>query len=69
MKKWFKNNRLFFIGAILGAVAGYMYWKFVGCSSGTCAITSKPVNSSLYGALMGALLLSMFKKTNKVVKE
>ncbi|MEO5998239.1 MAG: DUF6132 family protein [Chitinophagaceae bacterium] len=68
MKKWFKNNMLFFIGAILGAVGGYMYWKFVGCSSGSCAITSKPVNSTLYGAFMGALLLSMFKKTNKAVK-
>lgn len=69
MKKWFNNNKLYFIGAISGAVGGYMYWKFIGCSSGTCAITSKPVNSSLYGALMGALLISIFKKDNKAVKE
>jgi hypothetical protein len=68
MKKWFDNHKFYFIGAILGAV-GYIYWKYVGCSSGTCAITSKSVNSSLYGALMGSLLLSMFKKENKAVKE
>lgn len=65
MKKWFKNNLLYFIGAAAGAVAGYIYWQQVGCSSGTCAITSKPLNSTLYGALMGALLLGMFKKENK----
>ena len=52
-------------GIIAGAIAGYLYWKFVGCSSGSCAITSKPLNSSLYGALMGGLLFSLFKKERK----
>lgn len=65
MKKWFKNNLLYFIGAAMGAVAGYIYWQQVGCTSGTCLITSKPLNSTLYGALMGALLLGMFKKDGK----
>jgi hypothetical protein len=50
------------IGLILGAIAGFLYWKLIGCASGTCMITSKPLNSSLYGALMGYLVLSMFKK-------
>jgi len=67
MKKWFNKNKLYIIGAIFGAIAGYMYWNFVGCSSGTCMITSKPVNSTLYGALMGALLLGLFKKENKSI--
>jgi uncharacterized membrane protein YeaQ/YmgE (transglycosylase-associated protein family) len=65
MKKWFNNNMLYILGAVAGAIAGYFYWQQVGCSSGTCAITSKPINSTLYGALMGALLLGMFKKENK----
>jgi len=51
-------------GIALGAVAGYAYYHFVGCASGTCAITSNPVNSTLYGALMGALLLNTFEKDN-----
>mgnify|MGYP003379142610 CR=1 FL=1 len=37
-----------------------MYYSLVGCASGSCAITSSPVNSSLYGALMGGLLANSF---------
>ena len=62
MKSFVKQYKLELIGVILGATAGYIYWKFVGCASGTCMITSKPLNSSLYGAVMGYLLLGMFKK-------
>lgn len=60
--KWITNNKLYLIGAVLGAIAGYFYWQEKGCASGTCAITSKPLNSTLYGALLGALLLGIFKK-------
>ena len=52
------------IGIALGAMGGYLYYYFVGCASGTCAITSQPVNSALYGALMGGLLFNMFDKKN-----
>lgn len=62
MKKLFSNNLLYIIGTVVGAVAGYLYWQQVGCASDTCAITSKPFNSALYGAVMGALLFIMFKK-------
>lgn len=50
------------IGVIAGALAGYFYWQQIGCASGTCAITSSPINSSLYGALMGGLFVNIFKK-------
>jgi hypothetical protein len=56
--------KLTFLGIFAGAVGGYLYYRFVGCSSGTCPITSKPLNSTLYGAMMGGLLFSSFKKTN-----
>ena len=71
MKKWFKNNALYLIGALVGAIAGYIYWQQIGCASGTCMITSKPINSTLYGAIMGSLLFGMFKKENtkKIIKE
>lgn len=53
------------IGIILGAISGYLYFYFVGCASGSCAITSKPVNSTLYGGLMGGLLFNIFVKEEK----
>jgi hypothetical protein len=48
------------LGILAGAALGFSYWYFVGCNSGTCAITSSPVNSSIYGAVMGGLVLNMF---------
>ncbi|MFA6060133.1 MAG: DUF6132 family protein [Taibaiella sp.] len=65
MKKFFKAHWLSMAGMVAGALAGYFYWKFVGCSSGSCAITSRPLNSSIYGAVMGGLLFSIFKKNKK----
>ena len=65
MKKWIIKNKLLFIGAALGAIAGYLYWKYVGCLTGTCAITSNPVRSTFYFAILGALLFSLFKKDQK----
>lgn len=62
MKKFIKNNYLYLLGALAGAVGGFLYWKFVGCSTGTCMITSSPVRSTLYFALMGALFFGIFKK-------
>lgn len=49
-------------GIILGALSGFLYWNFIGCNSGSCAITSNPYNSAIYGSVMGALVFSMFKK-------
>ncbi len=62
MKAWIKNNYLYLLGAFFGAIAGYLYWQEIGCLSGTCSITSKPLNSTLYGTLMGASLFGLFKK-------
>lgn len=44
------------MGVAIGGLLGYLYYKFIGCATGTCPITSKPLNSILYGALMGFLL-------------
>lgn len=60
-----KKNLLIFVGITIGAIAGYLYWKYVGCLSGTCAITSNPTNSTIYGSAMGGLLFSMFKSQQK----
>ena len=57
--------RLTLFGIISGALAGYLYYSFVGCASGTCIITSRPLNSTLYGALMGGLFFNMFRKNEQ----
>ncbi|NQT96420.1 MAG: hypothetical protein HQ562_01630 [Candidatus Marinimicrobia bacterium] len=49
-------------GVIVGAVLGYSYYYFIGCKTGTCAITGHPLNSTLYGAVMGLLLTFTSKK-------
>ena len=62
IRLWVVKNRDYFYGAIIGAIAGFFYWKFVGCSSGHCMISSKPLNSMIYFGVSGALLASAFKK-------
>jgi phage shock protein E len=52
-------------GIITGAMGGYLYYYFIGCADGTCMITSRPLNSTLYGAVLGGLLFSMFQKEKK----
>jgi hypothetical protein len=65
MKQFLKNNMLALIGGVAGGIGGYLYYYYVGCMSGGCPITSSPIMSVLWGALMGGLLLSMFKKEKK----
>ena len=62
------KHKLTMIGILIGALGGYLYYHYIGCASGTCMITSKPFNSTLYGALMGGLLFNIFetKKTSKI---
>lgn len=57
--------KLGIIGVFIGGILGFAYYYYIGCSTGTCAITSKPLNSTLYGMLMGYLLFSIFDKTKK----
>ena len=47
------------IGPVAGAVLGFAYYKFIGCSSGACPITSNPWISTLYGAVMGFMVANM----------
>lgn len=44
------------VGLIVGAIGGYIYYLTVGCASGTCAITSSPWLSTLWGGAMGYLI-------------
>lgn len=56
------------IGTILGATGGYLYYLKVGCSTGTCPITSNPYISVLWGAAIGYLAAGIIKPNKKKEK-
>jgi hypothetical protein len=58
---WYKRG----IAAIIGGAAGYAYYYYVGCASGTCPISSNPYISTVYGMVMGMLFVSKPKKELK----
>lgn len=50
-------------GVIVGGIAGFLYYYFVGCASGSCGITSNPFTSVLFGGVMGLFLVNRPCKT------
>ena len=56
MKGLFQTKRIQIIFLLIGAVGGFLYWRFVGCTSGTCAIKSVWYWTTLWGAAMGYLV-------------
>lgn len=69
MKQFVLKHWLKIVGILVGALGGYIYYRLVGCSTGSCPITSNPYRMSIYGALMGFLLFDMFKKNPTEKKE
>ena len=64
MKNWITRNKWTIAGIGSGALIGYLYYLFIGCSNGSCVISSKPLNSIIYFSVTGALFSNLFK-TNK----
>jgi hypothetical protein len=54
------------ISGILGAGLGYLIYKFIGCRSGSCPITSNPYASMVWGVLFIIVIASNFAE--KIVK-
>ena len=53
------------IGAVIGAVSGFLYYYFVGCKTGNCPIQSNPYYMVLYGVFFGIVLFYKNKNSNK----
>jgi len=66
LQKLVKKNIIRIILVVIGAIGGFLYWKFIGCKSGTCLIKSVWYYSTLYGMVFGYLIadiiLSFIKK-------
>lgn len=62
---YFKRYLWWIVGALSGMLAGFLYWRFVGCSSGSCPITSNPYMSMFWFGLIGLLLVPSKKKGGK----
>jgi xanthine/uracil permease len=43
------------IPVVIGGAGGYLFYRFVGCKTGACPITSNPWLSTIYGAVLGFL--------------
>lgn len=46
------------VAVFIGGLAGFLYYHFVGCTSGECAITGNPYMSTFYGALIGLFVVN-----------
>lgn len=60
MKKFFKSWSFWrpFLAILIGGITGFLYYHFVGCTSGKCAITSNPYMSIIWGGLLGLFIVS-----------
>jgi hypothetical protein len=60
VKEFFKSWYFWkpFLGVIIGGLGGFLFFYFVGCKSGSCAITSNPVSSILMGSFLGFFITS-----------
>ena len=57
------------IGAVIGGMAGFAYYYFIGCSNGSCPITSHWDYSTLYGVVVGVVIAAFTYKSKKVRDE
>lgn len=58
---FFKKHILTIVGLLIGLAGGYVFWYFIGCTSGQCAIKNNPLSMTLYGGLMGAMVGSLLQ--------
>ncbi len=65
MKYYLLKYKLSLLGAAVGAISGYMYYLHYSCTNGTCMISSSPTISTLYGSMMGVLLVGSFTENKK----
>jgi len=63
-----KQGRIVMISYIIGAAAGgllgyFVFYKVIGCSYGSCAVTASPYNSILIGVALGVFIAAALTPT------
>ena len=53
------------IGIAIGAAGGFIYYKTVGCSTGSCPIVSNPWSSTIFGGVIGYIIGYFLNKNKK----
>jgi hypothetical protein len=61
MRSFLMKYKLGLLFGVAGAVGGFLYWRFVGCLSGTCPIQSVWYWSTLWGGAVGYLVGDMIR--------
>ena len=55
MKKIYRKYWKTATFTVLGAGIGFAYWRFIGCTGGSCPLTANWHTSTLIGGLIGML--------------
>ncbi len=69
MNEFLKRHYLILIFSAAGAAGGFLYWKYIGCLSGTCPIKSVWYLSTLWGLGLGYLTGSIFTDVIRKIAE
>jgi hypothetical protein len=69
MKSFIRKHLITIIFALTGALGGFLYWKYVGCLSGTCIIKSVWYLSTIYGMVFGGLIGNLVEDLAKKFKK
>lgn len=74
MTDFIRKHLYLILFTLAGAIAGFLYWKFIGCESGTCMIKSRWYLSTLWGGafgyLAGSIIMDLINKfRNKKASE
>ncbi len=70
-----KRNLLTISLMLIGALAGFLYWKYIGCLTGTCPIKSRWYLMIIYGTIVGYLAgslagdVKLYLKRRKEIRE
>jgi hypothetical protein len=73
MKEFIRKHIITIIFSVAGSAGGFLYWRYVGCTSGTCLIKTVWYLTTLYGLVLGWVaggliedLIGKIRKTKKV---